>query len=95
MIRFENIKNKNIDGFVEWLDEYYASDEAPWWTWWDNNYCKKCEPVMAYVPEFGDECECAWCEANDDKCKYFQDMDKMPSNKQIIKMWLMSECEEE
>lgn len=92
MTIFENyFKNKSIDEIAEWFDEYGTYDGAPHIRFWDENYCKKCELVEAYVAEFGDMYDCAWCELNGNKCRFFQEMDEMPSNKQIIKMWLESE----
>lgn len=90
MTVFESIKNKNIDELAEWLEEHGDFDNAPWWQWWDENYCNKCESEVAYVPEFNKKCEFAWCEING-KCKFFKEMDEMPNNKQIVKMWLESE----
>lgn len=93
MTIFELIKPKDIDELAEWFDDYCNSDYAPWWKYWDDNYCNKCEPENVYVPEFGRECDCAWCELNGNKCKFFKEMDEIPDNKQIIKMWLESECQ--
>ena len=70
-----------MDFLVEKLEK--ALDE-------DDNYCSKCESIIAYVKEFNRECECAWCELNG-KCKYFQELDNIPDNKQVIKMWLEGE----
>lgn len=90
MNRFEKINTKNIDEFAEWLDEHGTYDYSAWAKWWDNNYCLKCESVIAYIPEFDGEHECAWCEING-KCKFFQELDDIPDNKQVIKLWLESE----
>lgn len=95
MTVLDNFKKKDIDELVEWLDEYCVFDTAPWIKWWDKKYCDNCESITKYVPEFFREMEYAWCELNNDKCKFFQDMSEIPDNKQIIKMWLMSEVEQE
>lgn len=94
MTVFDKIKNKNIDEFAEWLDEYCVCDTAPWWKWWDENYCKKCEPINIETTNvFGYEIgECAYCEVNGN-CEFFKDMEEIPNSKQIIKMWLESEKE--
>lgn len=92
MTIFENFKNKNIDELADWFHEYCSFDDAPWWRWWDEKYCKKCEPKTVYVEAFDRECECAWCELNSN-CRFFLDMDDIPDEKQIIKMWLESEGE--
>lgn len=94
MTKFESLKLKNIDELAEWFDKYIIHDYVPWIKWWDENYCSKCEPeiINKYSVCCGDmvDMECAWCELNNNKCKYFKDMDEMPSNKEIIKMWLES-----
>lgn len=87
MNKFDEIKSKNIDELVDWIDENFAFDSAPYMYWYDDKYCKKCEPV-----EISDSNECAWCELNG-KCKFFQDMSEIPSPKQTIKMWLKSEAD--
>lgn len=93
MTVFDNFKNKNIDELAEWLSEYCSFDQAPYWRWWDKNYCNKCEPEIAYLFSSDKESKCAWCELYD-KCKFFQDMNEIPDSKEIIKMWLLSEVEE-
>lgn len=93
MIVFDSFKNKDIDELVEWLDEYCYFDRAPWLDWWDKNYCNNCDVEISYVSETNDELECAWCELNH-RCKFFDEMDDIPDDKQIIKMWLLSEVEE-
>ena len=100
MTVFENIKNKNINEFAEWLDNNYETyDTSPWMNWWNDNYCTKCETVIDYVPDDEGEqtwhfgMECAWCELND-KCRFFPEMDDAPDSKDIIKLWLESEVED-
>ena len=96
MTVFDSIRTKNIEELVEWidkwLDEHCDLDDAPWWDYFDNNYCKKCEPEIGYMAAFGKEIECAfsWCELNH-RCKFFKDMEEAPNRKQAIKMWLESE----
>lgn len=93
MTIFENLKIKNIDEVAEWMSENCSSDDSPWWEWWDKHYCKKCESISCFVPAFGREADCTWCELNDNKCKFFPDMGEMPNEKEIVRMWLESECE--
>ena len=88
---FEDIVTRNIDELAEWFDEHWVTDNAPWDKWFDDNYCKKCESVTQFVPEWGfGEYEFGWCELNK-KCKFFQEMNETPSHKEVIKMWLESE----
>lgn len=86
---FEKIKSKNIDELTKWLNEYGAVDDAPWIEWWDNVYCGNCDSELIDHPLFG-ETECAWCELHN-KCRFFEELNNIPDNKQIIKLWLESE----
>lgn len=94
MTVFENIKSKNIDELVEWIDKYFAFDFSPYMKWWDKCYCDKCKPEVVDDPETGLEFSNMYCELHD-KCKYFQNMNDIPTIKETIKMWLESECEDE
>lgn len=90
MTQFDNIKSKNIDEFAEWLDEKCLSDSAPWYEWFDENYCKKCETICQQT-YFHGVSEYAWCELNNDRCRFFQDMNEIPYGKDLVKMWLETE----
>lgn len=90
MTKFESIKSKNIDELAEWLDKHGMYSGSPWMIWWDKNYCQKCEAEYTYSKVFKKEIECGWCEVNG-KCRYFQDMDDIPDNEEVIKMWLETE----
>lgn len=87
MTVFDMIQNKNIDELADWINEYFAFDSAPYWDWWDEKYCKKCEAIIAT----DDEAEFAYCEVYNN-CRFFKDMNDIPDHKQIIKMWLESEA---
>ena len=99
MTVFEKIKSMNIDEFTEWFADNCMHDDDPVIKWWDNAYCKDCNSVYttvdyldSYAPSYNKEHECAWCEVNG-KCKYFQDMNEVPSSQDMIKLWLKSEAE--
>lgn len=89
---FEEFKMMDIEKLSEWLDEYGRFDDSPWLEWFNEQYCEKCEPVMAFVPYLDGEHECAYCETTD-KCRFFED--GVPDNKEMIKMWLESEIDAE
>lgn len=91
MTVFENMKAKNIDEFAEWLDENCMTDGSAWCVWFNNKYCKHCEPIIVKGDDFYRDMEYCWCELNGDRCKFFQDMKEIPWGKQLIKMWLESE----
>lgn len=92
MTVFENLqfKIKNIDSFVEWLDKYREQSYEPWDCWFDKNHCDKCETIIK-ENTLGIKYEYSWCELNNNKCRFFQDMNEVPCGKQVIKMWLESE----
>lgn len=91
---FDDIKSKSVDKFAEWLDKYGMFDNSPWMEWFDKKYCNKCEPVMCRYKDSKSEIPCSWCEL-ENKCKFFPNLDHTPDNKDIIKMWLESEMDEE
>lgn len=88
---FEEFQSKDIYELADWLDKYGDFDNAPWHKWFDDNYCKKCEPVITGEPCSYWDAEYAWCELNG-KCRYFKHMKEVPSSKQVVEMWLESEC---
>lgn len=92
MTVFEFITSMSIDELAELLDEYGMFDGSPWMDLFDKNYCLKCESEIVRIPNIDGERveEAGWCELHG-KCKYFQDMDEIPDNKAIIKMWLEKE----
>ena len=103
MTIFESITSKNIDELAKWIDKYVAFDDSPWMKWWDENYCQKCEKVAMPREEYarivGWDCSdfrggivCGYCEVNG-KCRYFQNMDDIPDNEDVIKMWLETEAD--
>jgi hypothetical protein len=93
MTNFENLRSMTVEQLAEWLDKHGQFDGSPWITWFDEEYCKKCDPVMCKYEDGEREFPCAWCELNDG-CKYFPDMQDAPDNKEIIKLWLEIEVSE-
>lgn len=92
MTIYESLKNKDIDELVEWIAENFYFGGAPWDKYWDENYCQKCEAVIACVTEYGeDEHKFAYCEINHN-CRFFKEMKDTPDDKMLVKMWLESEC---
>ena len=94
MNNFEKLKSLDINTFSKWLNAY-GRDDAPWNTWFDSTYCQKCESVVATVDDFfgeSRECKFAYCEL-EKKCRFFQDMDREPRSRDVVKMWLETEVE--
>lgn len=94
--RLEELRNMDIETLAEWIDENGMFDGSPWMNWFDENYCKKCEPIkckysdakklLGMKPFYNRDINCAYCEL-EDKCKFFPNLDYIPDNKDIIKMW--------
>ena len=93
MTNLERIKSMNVDELSNWLNLWDTWEGSPWENWWNENYCSKCKSVMVQVKDSDLKIPCGWCEVNG-KCKYFQELDDIPSIKQITKMWLESKRDE-
>ena len=87
IMRFDKLKLMSMDEVAAWLDRHGQFDGSPWSEWFDDTYCENCEPIMCHHKGSELVFPCAWCEI-EGKCKFFQDMDEVPDNKEIIKMWL-------
>ena len=84
---FEKVKSmEDIDEFADFLYKYVNMDNAPWTEWFDEKYCQRCEPEIKDGQEWG------YCELHG-KCRFFENMSKQPTEKQVIKMWLENEFE--
>jgi hypothetical protein len=92
-----------IDELAEWLDKNCMFDNSPWLNSFNEKYCEKCESIKCkYVDaeeklgitpfSYSGEIECAYCEL-ENKCRFFQELDDVPDNKEMIKMWLEEEAE--
>lgn len=107
MTNLEKVKSMSIDELTDWLDKYGQFDHSPWSEWFAKKYCDNCESIkVAYtdvkeklgLDTFYDKSfECAFCELADEcgvkKCRFFPDLDDIPDNKEVIKMWLNEEAE--
>ena len=88
---FDCMKNMTIDEMVDYLDKNWTTDNAPWISWWDEHLCNGCEPIYKDT-ELYDNVEFTWCEINKN-CRFFSDMNSVPDNKMMIRVWLESECD--
>lgn len=92
MNNWAKLKNMSTEDWAEWLDQYGQFDNSPWITWFGQKYCKNCENIMCKYEDGEREFPCSYCEVYD-TCKFFPDLDEVPGNKMIIKMWLETEIE--
>lgn len=100
MTHFEEFKNMDIDTLARWIDKNGLFDNSPWLKWWDKNYCSKCEPIecsyeetkkrLGIEPFYKHSVKCSYCEL-EHRCRFFPELDYVPDNKDIIKMWLETE----
>jgi hypothetical protein len=97
MTRYEAFKSLPIDELAKLLSDMISGD-APWNDWFTNKHCDGCETivipaenvkeVLGFEPmNIKETYECAYCEVHD-KCKFFPDLDSIPSDEAVCKMWL-------
>ena len=104
MSNFEKMKSMSIDDLAKWLDEYGQFDNSPWSNWFAKKYCNNCESIkcrydevkerLDITPFYNREIECAYCEL-EKKCQFFSEIEDIPNNVEVVKMWLESEVEDE
>jgi hypothetical protein len=104
MNNFERLKSMSVEELAEWLDKNGSFDDSPWLNAFNEKYCAKCGSIecnyadakekLGITPFYDDTIECAYCEIYN-KCRYFEDMNDVPDNREMIKMWLESEVEDE
>ena len=92
MTNYECITLMSVDEMAEWIDKYGMFDNSSWMSWFDQKYCKDCPDVIYKYKDGTKEFPCSYCELNGN-CKFFPDLNEVPENKMIIKMWLESEVE--
>ena len=109
MINFERLQSMSMDELAEWLDKNCMFDNSPWLNSFNEKYCEKCESIKCkYVDAeeklglspyacYSGEIKCAYCELADEsgikKCRFFPELNDVPDNKEMIKMWLEEEAE--
>ena len=89
MTNIEKLRAMSLDEFSLWLDENGLFDNSPWMNWFDKEYCENCEAEKVMMGN-GNVCSCAHCEVHN-FCRYFSNSE-VPSNYDIIKMWLKREA---
>ncbi len=104
MTNLEHKQSMSLEDFAEWLDEHGQFDDSPWLNWFTEKYCTGCESIkckykdveqlFGFDPDSGNrEMECSYCEVYG-KCKFFEKINDIPNNLEIIKMWLKEEVDE-
>ena len=104
---FDRLRSMTIDELAEWLDKNGMIDNSPWLNSFNEKYCEKCESIecsyvdakekLGLTPFYDETFECAYCELADEtgvkRCRFFTELDDVPDNKEMIKMWLEEEAE--
>lgn len=90
MTNFEKLKSMNEEEISEFLDSIANIYDSPWIVWFNKKYCENCETIKRYTRYPDICCDCTYCEVNGN-CRYFQDKDDIPDNKEMIELWLASE----
>ena len=90
MTNFEKLKSMNEKEISEFLDSIVSIDDNPWVVWFYKKYCDNCETIRLNALDPNARCDYAYCEVNGN-CRYFQDKDDIPDNKEMIELWLASE----
>lgn len=103
MTIYDKFINSSKEALAEWLDEHGMFDDSPWMKWFDNNYCQKCESEiikradsklkLGFELKYVSQTECSYCEVYK-HCRFFPDKKEVPSNKEIIEMWLSLEVKD-
>ena len=101
MTRFEKFQKMSLTEFAQELNSFTELDCAPWEVEFDKKYCKNCEFVECEyecAPEwekafFGKQpILLSYCELHD-KCRFFLDKNSIPTDAEVIEMWLKEEVE--
>lgn len=86
------IFTSDIDKLAQLL-EYNSQQGCPdWMEWFEVNCCSQCEPIEFEVN--GNIFEDTPCYVKNHKCPYISGNKSYPDDKDIIKLWLMSEYED-
>jgi hypothetical protein len=93
----------DLDQLTEWLDKNGMFDNSPWLNSFTEKYCSKCESIKCKYADAEEklgfylyarcsgEVECVYCELYN-RCRFFENLEDVPDNKEMIKMWLEEEA---
>ena len=87
MTNFEKLKSMNEEEMSEFLDNITSIDDSPWIVWFNKRYCENCETIRRNTLDPDIYYDSTYCEVCGN-CRYFQDKDDIPDNKEMIELWL-------
>lgn len=101
MTRFEKFQKMNLTELAQELNSITEVDCAPWNEEFGKKFCENCESIECEY-ETRPEWEriyygkrtilVSYCELHD-KCKFFPDKNSIPTDAEVIEMWLKEEVE--
>lgn len=103
MTIYDKFTTSSLESLADWIDNFGQHDDSPWINWFNRTYCEKCESEIVTVEEsqaklgfqllYVNNTECSYCEVYKE-CRFFPNQPS-PNTKEIIKMWLQQEVENE
>mgnify|MGYP004677403349 FL=1 len=88
---FDKIKSMTKLELARWLAKVGPQDDSVWLNWFDDNYCKKCAPVIR--EEDGRTVRYAYCELSGMCCRLGKEAP--PADCDLVMLWLDEECKEQ
>lgn len=85
MTIYEQLTKANFGEMVQFfvkMNQERDPSDSPWYTWLNENFCQKCEPIKRYGSDF------APCEFGKNKCPF--DVAKLTDG-ELITRWLRAE----
>ena len=103
MTNFEYLKSMSFEELAEWFDKNGCFDDSPWLNSFVEKYCNRCASIELNCEDAQEKLdielwlscgtECDFCELEPKKCRFFPELDSIPDNKEIVKMWLQEVAE--
>lgn len=95
MTIFDKIKSLSKEEMVNYLSQYGDVDFAPWWNWFDEKYCQKCETIETSEDDYHFKVRYSYCELYG-RCRFSSGEGDsndpiLGEDKKIIQKWLESE----
>lgn len=94
MTNYEKLVSMSIDDLSKWFDEHDFGDEEPWYSYFNERFCKHCKPIehcdgSGQIHKFY-PCEFSGYDGTGEK---LESPCGLLANIDIIKMWLEDEVE--
>lgn len=89
MTNLDKIRSMTKSELARWLANVRSQDDSTWSNWFDDNYCKKCAPIIR--EEDGRTLRYAYCELSGTCCKLGKEAP--PADYNLAMLWLDEECE--